>query len=330
MKIKFLQSQDEINHFITNSWRPAFWDKAGKAYDENKRLLVNTVLSRRQWERLDEIIISRVRQSLNVWGDIQTAGLTAQSSLATWLSSWNVASERIEADVTMDFRSQVNADRTDRKTYSVPIPLISTAFSFGRRELITAQTTGQDLETFEAEEAGAAVAETAEKILIDGETGVVVQGSSIPGLRTLTARYTGSAVGDFGTLSNIYPTFTATLQAMAALRYRGPFNFYMASAQYHEMLEVYSDGTGQTALQRCLNLPKVSSISENDLMTAGQFVGLQMSRNVVDLAEALAVQVRRWNAPDESEVFFVVVMSAAPRLKTDYAGNAGIAHISSA
>jgi len=34
-------------------------------------------------------------------------------------------------------------------------------------------------------------------------------------------------------------------------------------------------------------------------------------------------------APDGSAMFFVVMMSAVPRLKTDYEGNAGIAHATS-
>ncbi len=63
--------------------------------------------------------------------------------------------------------------------------------------------------------------------------------------------------------------------------------------------------------------------------TAGDLLMVQMSRNVVDVEIALSMENRRWEAPDGSAMFFVVLAAATPRLKTDYEGNAGIAHATS-
>lgn len=330
---QIMQDAQSIGEFITNCWRPKYWIKTNNQWlpaDRNKRPIVNALLNREEWERLDAAIIARAKQKLNVWGDVLAAGLRTGGSLAEWYSSWRVASEVTAANVTMDFETQVDEDRVDKKTYGVPVPLISKAFSIGRRELLTARANGTDIEMVEAMAATDAVTEMAEKILVDGETSIVIQGSSISGLRTLSARHTASASGDFGTLSNVYSTFTALISSMAGYRYWGPFNVYMARVQYFEMLDYYTDGTGDRGLDRVQALPQISKVDYNDLMTAGQFVAVQMTSDVLDIREAMPLQVMRWDHPSGQRAFFVVVYAAVPRLKTDYAGQAGIAHISSA
>ena len=340
MDMQIVRGADAVT-FATNSWRPFGFDKKGRPVDARGQLCVNeralqtnAFLFKAEWEELDKAVVQMGKIRLNAYADLVGAGLTRTSTLAAYYSKWKVGSERTAAQVTMDFQTPTDYDRTDRKSYGVPIPLISARYSFGRRELMTARATGQSIDTFEAGEASAAVAEKAEDIIINGDTSVVVSGSSIPGYRTLTARDTGTAAsyggGDFATISNITPTFLGMIAALAAKRYYGPFKCYIHSTQYHQMLAWYTDGSGQTALDRVLQLPQIQSIEPNDLMTtAGDLLMVQMSSNVVDLEIALTMENRRWEAPDGSAMFFVVMMSAVPRLKTDYDGNAGIAHATS-
>lgn len=327
---QIMTSPQTIGEFVTNSWRPKFFDKKGQPLDQNKRPIANALLNREEWERLDAGIIARAKQKLNAWGDLVSSGLTSPGSLAEWYSRWRVASEMVAADVTMDFETQVDADRTERKTYGVPVPLISKTFSIGRRELLTARASGTSLETSEADAATDAVVEMAETMLIDGNTNIVIQGNSIPGYRTLSARYTTTAAGDFGTLSNVYSTFTALLSVLADRRYNGPYRVYMARTQYFEMLDYYSDGTGDRGIDRVLALPQIQSIDWNHLMTDGEFVVAQMSRDVVEIRQAMPLQVMRYDHPSGQRAFFVVVMAGVPRLKTDFAGYSGIAHITAA
>ncbi len=342
VNVNVTQDPGAISDFITNSWRPRYWDKKGRpAYADGdlmigeRALRANAFLSREEWEVLDTAVYEMAKQRLNAYADLVSAGLTRPSTLAAMYSKWRVASERIAADVTLDFRTRLTGDRTDKKTYGVPVPIISAMYSIGRRELLAARAAGQQVETFEAEEAANAVVEMAEDILINGNTAIVVSGSSIPGYRTLAARDTNTAAGygggDFGAISNIYPTFTGILAALAAKRYYGPFQCYIHNTQYHQMLDVYSDGSGKTALERVEALPAIQSVKPNDLIgTAGDLLTVQMTRNVVDLEIALTLENRRWEAPDGSAMFFVVMMSAVPRLKTDYQGNSGVSHCTAA
>lgn len=322
-----------VNEFVTNSWRPRNWVKTNGqwlAADQNGELIANALLNREEWERLDALVLARAKQKLNAFGDAMAAGLSEPGSLAEWYSRWRVASEMTEANVTMDFETQVDEDRTDRKTYGVPVPLISKAFSIGRRELLTARAVGTPLETSEAMAATDAVTEKAEKMLIDGDTNAEIQGNTVYGFRTISGRYTTTAAGDFGTIANIYSTFTGLISKLADRRYQGPFNVYMARNQYFEMLTYYADGTEDRALDRVLRLPQIQSVDWNHLMTDGEFCVPQMSKDAFDIKMAMPLQVMRYDHPSGNRAFFVVVMAAVPRLKTDYAGYSGVAHITSA
>jgi len=324
------QNPAELTDFVTNTWRPEAFDKKTGKPVVNGILKANAMIGRDQWENIDQAVVKMARIRMNAWADVESRGLVSGTSLAEWLSSWNVSSEMTTAEVNMDFETQTGEDRTDRKRYSVPIPIISKTFSYGRREIITAERFGADLETNEAEEATAAVVDMLETILIDGYTSVKLEGNSIPGYRTLTARTTGSATGDFGTLSNIHPTFLAMIKAAGSNRYHGPFDFYLHTDQYTEMLEIYSDGTGDSALDRVLRIPKVNSVKINDKCTAGELIGVQLESNVVDIRQAMALEVRRWENRDGSRAWFKVMVAAAPRLKTDYNGKSGIIHYTGA
>jgi len=335
--IQVLTDRSSIADFISNTWRPYGFDKntggpvdnRGQSLVNNRDLRANAFLSREEWEVLDGAIIARAQQRFQIVSDLQAAGLTSNTTLAEQMSKWKVASERVAADVSMDFETKGTEDRIEYKHYFAPLPIISAEFSVGRRELLSSRTLGADMDTVNATEAGRAVAEMLEVITIDGDSGIVVDGNQLYGLQNLSARYTTTAAGDFGTLSNVYETFRATLSTMAGRRYYGPFRVYIANAQYFEMLKHYSDGSSEMALDRVLKLPQIMSIEPNDLVDDGEFLMVQMTPDVIDLRVGLDMETRRWEAPDGSRLYYKVMMAAVPRIKTDYAGYAGVAHITS-
>ena len=296
----------------------------------DKAIVANSFLDKREWAELDRTIFEMVKLRRNAVQDLLDRNLTKRTTLAELLSQFRMASERIRPSVNMDGRSRADRDRTDRVVRAVPIPIIRTDYEIGRRELLASRKLGSPLDTFEAGEAAMAVAEEQERMLFNGNTTVVVQGSSIPGYTTLAARDTGTAAayggGDFGTISNIPDTFLGMLAALAAKRYHGPFACYIAQAQWHEMLQTFTDGSGQTALARVLELPQIETIKPSDFLAAGNLTMVQMTSNVVDIAIGMDIENREWEHPDGQSLNFAVLAASAPRLKTDYAGNAGIAH----
>lgn len=297
-------------------------------------IAANSLLDKREWAELDREIFEMVKLRQNAVQDLIDRNLVKRSSLAVMLSQWRMATERTRPSVNMDGRSRANRDLTDRQVFSVPVPIIRTDYEIGRRELLSSRTLGQPIDTFEAGEAAAAVAEEQERMLFDGDAGIVVQGSAIRGYTTLPARDTNTAAGygggDFGTISNIRPTFLGMLTALSLVRYYGPFVAYVANTQYLQMLARFSDGSGDTALETVEDLPQIDAVKPSDFLADGNVVMIQMTRNVVDYEIAQELEQHEWESGDSQALFFAVMAASVPRLKTDTDGNAGIAHATAA
>jgi uncharacterized linocin/CFP29 family protein len=308
-------------------------DARGTLAVNEQQIANNAFLAREEWELLDTTVYAMAQRTINAWADIAgNAALVMNGNLATMSSKWAVDSEMsAQADVHMRLAARREHDRTDKQFYSIPIPFISKGFDIDARELLSARQAGRDIDTTEATEATRVVVEQAESIIMNGITDPVVLGGTILGYRTLPARLTGTAAsfggGDFGTISNIRPTFRGVLSALSQNRYDGPFHCYVAKEQYWEMQARFSDGSGQTALETVEAFPEIIDVKKNDEVPDGEMVLVQPTKTVVDLFLALNLEVRQWEAVDGSAMHFLVIMAGAPRVKRDYDGNAGIAHV---
>lgn len=303
------------------------------ALRDGSGMVSNSFLDKREWADLDRAIFEMVKLRRNAVADLTSRGLTKPSNLAEMLSQWRMGTERVRPSVNMDGRSRADRDRTERLVYSAPVPIYRTDYEIGRRELLASRKLGTPIDTFEAGEAAEAIAEEQERVLFEGDSTIVVQGNTLYGYTTLPARDTGTAAayggGDFGTITNIRPTFLGMLAALSAKRYHGPFIGYVADTQYHEMLQRYSDGSGQTALDTVKELPQIDDVKPSDFLDDGETVLVQMTPNVVDWIEAMGVDNREWESGDGMALFYAVMAAGAARLKTDAGGNAGIAHATS-
>ena len=117
---------------VTNTWRPTGFTRSGHAVDAQGKVRTNALLNREEWEKLDQEVFRMAQQQLGAYADLIAARLTSDTTLAEYLATWRVASERIPAEVSMDLRTRRTYDRIDKKTFGVPIPIISTAYEIGR------------------------------------------------------------------------------------------------------------------------------------------------------------------------------------------------------
>lgn len=332
----------DVVQFLTKSKRPKLGSRTGKKITVNLKggwqsiledediIVTNSFLDKREWAVLDSRVISMVKLRRNGIQDLRDRNLVRTTTLAEQLAQWRVSTERQRPSVNMDGRSTANKDRTDKKTYGTPVPMIRADASIGARDLLSSRALGSPIDVTEAGEAAESVAEEAERILFNGDSNIVVQTQPVYGYTTLPARLTDTAAnfggGDFGTISNIKPTFLGMLAGLAARRYHGPFGFYVADTQYHQMLETYTDGSDKTPLERVLALPQVEFVKPSDMLADGATVGVQLTPNVVELIDALDVDTREWDSPDQTEMNLAVLSAMGVKLITDAAGYAGIVH----
>ncbi len=297
-------------------------------------LQVNSLLRRDEWQELDNAVVQAARQRLNGVADLQRLGLIRQlGGIGTLVSQWNQASEVGSAAVNMTGQAAQDRDRVDYKLAGVPIPIIFKDYVIPIRQLEASRRLGNAIDTSHAFSAARVVAEALESMLFLGNT-VTLNGNQIYGYTNHPQRNTDTAAnyggGDFGTIANIVPTILGMVAAANAAKYYGPFGLYFANAQYVQMLETYTDGSGQTALQRALQLPMIDFIKPSDFLTAAQGVMVQMTPDVIDLATAQDITNLEWTSGDGMTGNFKVMQVAAPRIKSDYSNNSGIVHVTGA
>ena len=303
-------------------------------------MAVNSALRKDEWQALDRAVMEAKKQRLNAVNDLKSRGLTQPlGSLGTLTSQWNVASEMTGANVTMTGQSTGERDRMDFDLNGVPIPVIFKEFSIGRRQLEAARRLGDALDTTHVVEATYVVTEQLEDMVINGYS-LTFDSNSIYGYTNHPDRNTDTAAnyggGDWstfdGTAANdtIVPTVAGMINAAQVTeRSYGPYVLYVPTTQYIEATtKFYADGSGQTPADRIRSLGV--ELRGMDRLAAGNLAMVQMTRNTVDWAEAMDVQIMEWSTGDGMTTSFKVMAVAAPRVKSDYNGRIGLVHATGA
>ena len=317
-----------------------------QVYNSRMNLWMNSLLLKDEWEELDTAIVRAARSKLQLVVDLVDMGLTKRlGSIGTMISQWNTASAMTAATVSMDGRSQGDADRVDYILHSVPVPVIFKPYHFGSRELASARNTGDAIETSHAEEAARVVVEQLETIGISGLSTLNFNGKSIPGITTESNVNTGSG-SDWGTIGNVITTVSAMITALEADGHYGPYMLYAARTQFNQAKNAFfTDGSGDTAYDRVLRMSGIMGFKALDGLTAGTCVLIQMTPDVIDLAfvpgfgfgsidemgagPVNGVTNLEWMSGDGMATYHKVLTIAVPRVKSRYDGKSGIAYYSS-
>ncbi len=291
-------------------------------------LRVNSLLRADEWRAMDADVLASARTRLNGIQLMKSRGLVKPlPSFGILTSQWSRSSEMAAAQIDMTGQGRPQRDRVIHSIAGVPVPIIWKDFVIPVRELEASRLMGAGLDTEHATEAGRVVAEAAENLRTNGDSGVVFDGNTLYGLTTHPSRNTGSATGDWGTISNILPTVASMIALAIGDRYYGPYILEIAATQYNEAnTSVYSDGSGQTALNRIKQIAEIQDVIPSDTLAAGSAVLYQASKDVIDWAEHMDITVVEWMTPDGMNAEFRVMMVATPRIKADYSGRSGVVH----
>jgi len=300
---------------------------------DGKTVVANSLLRKDEWEMLDDAVQSAATGEYNAIprlnGDPQLR--KKLNSMGVLVAQYNQGSEMSRASVSLSGRAAPDFDRQDYHITGVPVPVIHKEFQIGKRELEASRAYGSGIDATNAFEASRVVTEEQERLFVSGNANISLNQSILYGVTGEPNINTGSAVGDFGTLSNIVPTFRNMIIAMAADHYYGPYEFWVARTQYNEMaLNFHSDGTGDSGLTRVLKMANITAIYPNDWMTAGTLVGIQMTPDVIDFCVYQLNQVVEWTSPDGMAQNFKVMSICAVRPKSDYNGNSGFCYFTGA
>lgn len=342
-------SSGEAAKLLGNGARPIINEKTGQPLFDPKTgqlqimtsrgLVVNSALRKYEWEELDAAIVAAAVAPLNMTQRMISAGLTRPlGGLGTLIAQYNQISEMTAANVSLSGNASGQKDRVDYDLVGVPVPVIFKEFELNQRYLEASRRLGDGIDTANGAAAARVVGEKVEDLLINGDTNVNLNGNTIYGLTSHPDRNTETATnlggGDFGTISNIIPTFSGILSALKADNYRGPYGVFVADTQYDQMaMSFYTDGSGQSALNRVLQIPQIQFIDSSAWLDAGEVVVVQLSRDVVELAyvqQYWPITNLEWTSGDGMASNFKVMTVFAPMVKSDYAGRSGVFHCTGA
>lgn len=294
-------------------------------------LRTNALLRHEEWLELDKAVVDVARQRLNGIADLRTYGLIQPlGGLGTILSGYEQMGDMSDANVDMSGVTPGEEDKVDFSLVSVPVPIVHKDFRVNVRQLEASRRLGDRIDTTQAEVAARKVRDMLEYILFRGSA-VKVNRNSIYGYTTHPNRNTGAAAGDFGTITNIYTTALLMIAALEADHFYGPYGLYVANTQFGEMRAVYTDGSGQSAVDRILkNLPEIKFVKPSEQLAAGSLVMTQLTKDVVDLAVAQDIVNVQWSEMGGLTSRFKVMCAMVPRIKADSEGHCGVAHFTGA
>lgn len=293
-------------------------------------LRTNALLRNDEWRLIDAAVMDIARQRLNIVQDLIDAGLVQNlGGLGVLISAYERSGDMSAADVDMAGVTPGTEDTVDFDLVQVPVPIIHKDFRINIRKLEASRKLGESLDVIQTRIAARRVADRMESIVFNGASAINLNGASISGLTT-HANINTTSGGDWGTIANIYTNVNSAIQAIEADYFFGPFILYVAATQYGQMRAIYTDGSGESALERCLRgIPSLSKIKPSDTLTAGTAVLVQMTSDVIDLAIGQDITTVQWSEQGGMSLHYKVMTAMAPRVKADKNGRSGICLMSS-
>jgi len=284
------------------------------------------------WRRLDGRAAQIQRDVLAVFNRLAQAN-TTPLSVADLVSYFPQISDSGDVSVSMDGRHTGKADQAVVKYVGTPVPAVTSEARFGWRQMEVIRKGGGMIDAETLANHQRKVAEKAEDLVLNGDTSVVVGGSTIYGLRTHPQRNTGTHGFDLSaaTGANWLATFQALINALVGDNAFGRVTVFLNYADWvYASINEFTAGYPKTILQRMREIEQIAEIIPAGRVPADNVLGVAGLENgdwgsILSAMPMATVPKARHNAQDD--YVFQVLMMAAPQLRTDFDGRAPFAHL---
>jgi uncharacterized linocin/CFP29 family protein len=284
------------------------------------------------WRRLDTRAVQIQRDVLAVFNRLAMAN-TTPLSVADLVSYFPQISDSGDVSVSMDGRHTGKADQAVIKYTGTPVPAVSSEARFGWRQMEVIRKGGGMIDAETVANHQRKVAEKAEDLVLNGDTSVVVGGSTIYGLRNHPQRNTDTHGFDLSaaTGANWLATFQKLINALVGDNAFGRVTVFLNYADWvYASINEFTSGYPKTILQRLREIEQIAEIIPAGRVPADNVLGVAGLDNgnwgsILSAMPMATVPKVRHNAQDD--YVFQVLMMAAPQLRTDFDGRAPFAHL---
>jgi len=301
-----------------------------------QKLAVNDATLRKdEWRELDAAVIRIAESRLNGYNDLLSRNLVFNlgNSLGTTVLESQEMSDAMEAEMTMDGVHRGKGDRAQFSTTYLPLPIIHVDYDINARVLAASRSLGNPLDTTQAERASRRVAEKLEGMLFT-DTSYKYGGGTIHSYLNFPNRnqVTLATAWDDSSMTGkkIVDDVIAGKQTLLEAHFYGDFQVYI-SANYETLLdEDYNDYRSGTIRERIMAISGVSGIKVVDILPNDTVLMVKMSSEVIRIVRGLPFTNVEWKSEGGMTTHYKVMTIQVPQIRSDYDGNCGIVHLTTA
>lgn len=291
-------------------------------------------LPRDVWGIWDREAVEIQREVLSVFNDL-AASVAMPIPIGKLVHHFRQVSDSGTVNVSLDGRSKARTDQPTITYHGTPVPIIDSAFSYGWRQIEAARSEGFALDDDGRSNAMFKVAEKLETQTLDGDSGIVVGGAQLYGLRNHPKRETRSITSGVtlngATGAEWLTEVKATLKLLHDNNFRVPATLYVNWDDwfYAGNTDFSTSYPNKTIAQRVLEMEGVAQVVPASKVTANEIIAVVKNRRSVQLLSAMPMTTRaQFRANPEDDYNFVTMAAAALEVKYDADDNCGIAHAS--
>jgi uncharacterized linocin/CFP29 family protein len=283
------------------------------------------------WKRIDDRSVRIMRDVLNVFNTLARANTTPMG-VGDIVNYFPQISDSGTVSVSMDGRNGQNADQAVVKYVGTPVPVISSAARMGWRQMAVVRKGGVGLDVETIANHQRKVAEKLEDMVLNGDSSIVVGGSTLVGLRNHPQRNTGTHGFDLSAATGAN-WLTAVSQIITLLTGDNAFGRVTVFLNYNDWvyasINEFTAGYPKTILQRLREIEQIADIIPCGKVPADNLIGVAglETGEWGSILSAMPMTTRpkqRMN-PEDDYVFDVMAV-VAPQFRTDFDGRAPFAH----
>jgi len=287
-------------------------------------------LPRDVWGIWDTESVELQRSVLAVFNDL-AASVATPMNLGKLVHFFRTTSDSSVANISLDGRGKAKTDQPLMEYHGTPLPIVDSNFSYGWRQMLAAQSEGENLEMAGRMNAMRRVAEKLEDIALNGDTGIVVGGNALYGLRTnpnRATRNTGATLNG-GTGVEWNAEVVATLKLLHGMNVKRPATLYVNWDDwfYASNTDFSTQYPNKTIAQRIQEIGGVQNVIPSDSVPANEIIAVVKDRQLIQVLNGMPMSFRaKFRANPEDDYVFSILASAALEIKFDADGNSGVAH----
>ena len=306
-----------------------------------------TTLRKDEWKEMDRVVMQAARQRLRAWADLSASNTYGGfNGMSKTILEHETVSDPGEAVVDMDGLTEGRGDRPLYNLVGLPLPITHSDFQFPYRQLAVSRNSGTPLDTAMGEAAGRRVAEALEKMVIgispfegiaygkaaDYSAGI----PTVYGYTNFTDRITKT---DLTTPLGTNPSATLTdvlamIKLANAKKFFGPFMLYHSPdwAPFLDNDYYITSGTpSQTLRSRLRMIEGITDVRQLDFLSdTFTLIMVQMTSDVCRAVNGMDITTVQWESKGGMQLNFKVMCIQVPQLRSDYYGNCGIVHATTA